>query len=113
LRYAVVVGDPDAPPSFAAASEVEAKYCDREHSFLIGDASQPRVIITIQPRCLTTGVQDLDSWTTIYCDPAQCTSEDVAKDVMAAIGSDPDVLEFARRSSNTAISRGPYLISIK
>jgi hypothetical protein len=49
----------------------------------------------------------------IYCDPADCTSEGVEKAVMSAIASDTEVLDFARRSSNTAIPRGPYLVTIK
>jgi len=106
LRYAVVVGDTDQPPSLAAASEVSAKYCNREHSFSIGDGSSPHVSVTVRPRCRTMSVHDLDSWILIYCDPADCASEPIDKAVMAAIASDPDVLDFARRSSGTAIPRG-------
>jgi hypothetical protein len=49
----------------------------------------------------------------IYCNPVDCASEGVEKAVMAAIASDPEVMDFARRSSTTAIPRGPYLITIK
>jgi hypothetical protein len=113
LRYAVIVGDPDEPPSLAAASEVKAKYCDRQHSFSISDGSLPRGSLMIRPRCDSRAVYDLDSWTVIYCDPADCASQAVEKAIMAAIASDPEVLDYARRSSNTTIPRGPYLVTIK
>ena len=113
LRYAVVVGDPDEPPSRLGPFEVDAKYCGREHVFSTGDESSPYLTLAVRPRCATTGVYDLDSWTMIYCDPADCTSEGVEQAVMSAIASDPEVLDFARRSSNTAIPRGPYLVTIK
>lgn len=113
LRYAVVVGSPDQPPSLLVASEVEAKYCRREHSFSVGDGSSPGTTVTVRPRCDTMSVYDLDSWTMIYCDPADCVSERIEKSVMAAIASDPEVLDFARRSSGAAVPRGPYLITVK
>jgi hypothetical protein len=113
LRYVVVVGDPDQPPGTALASEVDTKYCNREHTFSIGGGFSPRVSVTIRPRCQTTSVYDLDSWTMIYCDPADCAPEGVEKAVMTAIASDPEVLDFARRSSDTASPRGPYLVTIK
>lgn len=113
LHHLVMVGDPAEPPTLAAHSEVEVKYCGREHTFSIaGDSSRP-VSITLKPRCDPNGVYDLDMWILIYCDPKDCTSEPVEKAVMAAIASDPEILEFARRSSDTAIPRGPYFISIK
>jgi hypothetical protein len=113
LRYAVIVGDPDQPPSLAVLSEIETRYCSRVHSFSIGDGASPHVSVTVQPRCQGTGVSDLDSWTMIYCDPADCTSASVEKAVMAAIASDPEILDFARRSSDTATPRGPYLVTVK
>jgi hypothetical protein len=113
LRYAVVVGNPDEPPSSAVGSEVQTKYCNREHSFSIGDDSSPHTSVTVRPRCQTLDVYGLDSWTMIYCNPVDCASEGVEKAVMAAIASDPEVMDFARRSSTTAIPRGPYLITIK
>ena len=113
LRYAAIVGNPNEPPSVLVASEVEAKYCSLEHTFSIGDESSPHTSVTVRPRCQTLSVYDLDSWSIIYCDPADCASERIEKFVMAAIASDPKVLDFARRSSNTTIPRGPYLIAIK
>jgi hypothetical protein len=113
LRHVVVVGDPAEPPSLAVASEVKTKYCNREHTFSIGGDSSPRASATVRPRCDTIGVYDLDAWNIIYCDPKDCASENLEKAVMAAIASDPEVLDFARRSSDTAIPRGPYLINIK
>lgn len=98
LRYAVVVGDPDQPPSRLGPFEVDAKHCRREHAFSIGDESSPRFTVTVRPRCTIAGVYDLDFWTMIYRDPADCTSEGVEKAVMSAIASDPEILEFARRS---------------
>jgi hypothetical protein len=113
LRYAVVVGDPDQPPGFAVKSEVETKYCNREHTFTIDDDSTQPVSVTVRPSCQTTSLFDLDSWTIIYCDPADCASEGLEKAVMAAIASDPEVLNFARKSSDTTTPRGPYLVAIK
>jgi hypothetical protein len=92
---------------------VKAKYCNGEHAFSIGDGSSPRVTVSAQPRCFSTSVYDLDSWSIIYCDPADCTSEATEKAVMTAIAGDPDVLDFARRSAATAVPRGPYLVTIK
>ena len=113
LRYAVIVGNPGDPPGGLVASEVEAKYCNREHAFSIGDESSQHPTVAARPRCLPTTVLDLDSWSIIYCDPADCTSERVEKAVMTAIASDPEILEFARSSSATTVPRGPYLITIK
>jgi hypothetical protein len=113
LRYAVIVGNPGDPPGALVASEVKAKYCNREHTFSIGDDSSQHSTVTAQPRCLPTSVYDLDSWSIIYCDPADCTSEQVEKGVMSAIASDPEILDFARRSAATAVPRGPYLVTIK
>lgn len=113
LHHIVMVGDPVEPPTLAAHSEVEAKYCGREHTFSIAGESPHPVSITVKPQCESQGVHDLDMWNLIYCDPKDCNSEPVEKAVMAAIASDPEILEFARRSSNTAIPRGPYFISIK
>jgi len=96
-----------------AASEVQAKYCNREHTLSIGDDSSPRVSVTIRTRCLDTTVYDLDSWSLIYCDPADCASERIDKAVIAAIASDSELLDFARRSRDTATPHGLYLVTIK
>ncbi len=113
LRYAVIVGNPGDPPGALVASEVETRYCNREHTFSIGGGSSPHLTVTARPRCLPTSVQDLDSWSIIYCDPADCVSEGTEKAVMTAIASDAEVLDFARRSAATAVPRGPYLVTIK
>ena len=113
LRYVVIVGDPAEPPGLAVSSEVQRKYCDKDHTFSFGGEPSERRSITVQPNCSMNSIGDLDAWNIIYCDPKDCTSEPVERAVMTAIAADPEILDFAKRSSNTAIPRGPYLISIK
>ena len=113
LRYTVIVGDLVDPPDASIPSEVTTKYCNREHTFpMTGDfSSYPAV--TVRLRCSHFSVQSFELWNIIYCDPADCVSEGVEKAVAAAVARDPEVLDFARRSSNTATPRGPYLVAIK
>jgi len=112
LRYAVVIGNPVEPPVGLRPPEAERQYCFRDHTFAIDDDPSP-VPVTVQPRCHPILLPDLDAWIFIYCDPEGCTSERTEKAVMTAISRDPEILDYARRSSNTAIPRGPYLIIIK
>jgi hypothetical protein len=110
LRYAVIVGNPDEPPVGMVASEVKVKYCNREHVFSIGGELTS---VKARPRCVSTEVYDLDAWTLIYCDPADCTSEDTEKAVMSVVAHDAEVLDFAQRSAATTAPRGPYFVTIK
>jgi hypothetical protein len=112
LRYAVVIGTAAGPTSPMAVTEISAKYCNREHSFLIGDEASPHATATVRLRCLDTTVNDLDSWGLIYCDPADCTSARTDRIVMEAIVSDPDVLSYVRKISGAGSPRGPYLVTV-
>jgi hypothetical protein len=112
LRYSVIIGTADRPTSASAVTEISAKYCNREHSFLIGDEASPHANVTVHLRCLDTTVNDLDAWNLIYCDPADCTSARTDRVVMEAIAGDPDVLSYVRKISDAGSPRGPYLVTI-
>jgi len=113
LRYVVMIGDPTQPPGLVVHGEVDRKYCDQARTFPLGEESSEHRSISVQLRCSTSGLSDLDAWTYIYCHPKDCSSEPVERAVMSAVAADPEILGFARRSSTTAIPRGPYLITIK
>jgi hypothetical protein len=113
LRYTVIVGDLVDPPDALIASEVTTKYCNREHTFPTTGDSSSYPAVTVRLRCSHFSVQYFELCSIIYCDPADCVSECVEKVVAAAVARDPEVLDFARRSSNTTTPRGPYLVAIK
>jgi hypothetical protein len=113
LRSAVIVGESVDPPDAMIWSDVKNKYCDREHTFAMTDDSSSYAAVTVRLRCSDFSLQDFEGWSIIYCDPADCVSERVEKDVAAAVARDPEILDFARRSANTATPRGPYLVDIK
>jgi hypothetical protein len=110
LRYLVIVGNADGPRSPLSTSEVTEKYCNRAHSFSVGDGSPS--VVSVRIRCQSTSVYDLDSWTVLYCDPKDCVSDLIERVVLATIASDPDVLVHTRRSSDDATPRGPYLVTV-
>jgi len=112
LRYAVVIGNPVKPPIGLFPPGVAKKYCWRDHTFTVEDDTQA-YLLTVRPRCNSILLLDLDAWVFIYCDPKDCTSERAEKAVMTGIARDPEILDFARQSSNTTMPRGPYLIIIK
>lgn len=112
LRYAVVIGNPSEPPIGLLPDEVEKKYCWRDHHFTV-DNSTPPLSLTLRPRCHSILLADLDAWVLIYCDPADCTSENAQRAVAKAIAGDPEILDFVRRSSSAAMPRGPYLVIIQ
>jgi len=113
LRYVVMIGDPAQPPGLIVRSEVSRKYCYQARTFSLGEESSERRSITVELRCSGNGFADLDFWNVIYCDPKDCASEPVERAVMTAVAADPEILDFARRSSTSAVPRGPYLITIK
>ncbi|WP_213741587.1 hypothetical protein [Bradyrhizobium sp. dw_411] len=113
LRSAVIVGESVDPPDAMIWSDVKNKYCDREHTFAMTDDSSSYPAVTVRLRCSGVSLQDFEGWSIIYCDPEDCVSERVEKDVAAAVARDPEILDFARRSSVTATPRGPYLVEIK
>jgi hypothetical protein len=112
LRYAVVVGNTTEPPTGLLPPEAENSYCRRDHTFTMDEGSL-RLSFTIQPRCDPILLGDLDAWLLLYCDPKDCASEAVEKTVMMSVAKDPEIMDFARRSSNVGPPRGPYLIIIK
>ncbi len=113
LRYVVMIGDPSQPPGLVVQGEVDRKYCYQARTFSLGEESSEHRTMSVQLRCSTRGLGDLDAWTYIYCHPKDCSSEPVERAVMSAVAADPEILDFARRSSTTATPRGPYLITIK
>lgn len=112
LRYAVVVGNPVEPPIGLLPSEAEKQYCWRDHTFTVEEGTRA-FPLTVQPRCHPILLYDLDAWIIIYCDPKDCTSERAQQVVMTGIAQDTRILDYARRSSNTSVPRGPYLVIIK
>ncbi len=113
LRSAVIVGESVDPPDAMIWSDVKNKYCDREHTFAMTDDSSSYPAVTVRLPCSGVSVQAFEAWSIFYCDPEDCVSERVEKDVAAAVARDPEILDFARRSSVTATPRGPYLVEIK
>lgn len=113
LRHAVIIGAPDGPPTLAVVSEVEAKYCGREHTFEVGEDASSPMTITVRLRCDHLTLSDLDLWNVIYCEPAECVSEHVERAVAAAITKDPEILEFVRLGANGPTPRGPYLVTVR
>jgi hypothetical protein len=111
LRFAVVVGNPTEPPAGLLPPAAENSYCRRDHTFGVDDGSS-HFSLTIRPRCDPILLGDLDAWLLLYCDPKDCTSEAVEKMVMTSVARDPEIMDFARRSSNAATPRGPYFIII-
>jgi len=112
LRYAVVVGNPVEPPAGLLPLDRTEKYCSQYHTFTVEDDASP-FLLTVRPSCDPIFVFDLDAWIMILCDPHDCTSERFDRAVARAIAADPKIQDLARRSSNTGLPRGPYLIVIK
>jgi hypothetical protein len=112
LRYAVVVGNPVEPPAGLLPLDLTEKYCSQDHTFTVKDDAPP-FPPTVRLRCDPIFVFDLDAWIMIRCDPNDCTSERVDRAVARAIAADPKIQDLARRSSNTGLPRGPYLIVIR
>jgi hypothetical protein len=111
LWHMVVASYDHAVPNAPIISSAMEKYCNRERDFAIDFSSTSTTRVRI--RRWTQDFYETEAWTVFYCEPKDCASESAAKAVTMAIASDPDVLAFAQRSSETGQSKGPYLVSVE
>jgi hypothetical protein len=109
LSYVVVVGGGGGPVNSPLRSAATRKYCSRQSRFLTGTENS----FAARTRCLVEVVRNTDTWVTFFCDPQDCSSEDMAEKVAITIANDADVVEFAKNNSMNNQVRGPYPIKIK
>jgi hypothetical protein len=110
LHYVVVVGG-DFQPEYAVHRSVATeKYCRHENTYSLGAANSPFVART---RCLTEVFHNTDTWVALFCDPRDCSSEELAEKVATTIVNDPDVVALGRVFARYAQARGPYLVKLR
>jgi hypothetical protein len=109
LSHAVVVGSDPHPINWPLQSAATKKYCGRENIFSTGPENNS---FRARTRCLIEVVRNTDTWMTLFCDPSDCPSEDLAEKVAITIANDSEIDALAKNSARNNQLRGPYLIKI-
>jgi hypothetical protein len=112
LRRLVVIGNANEPSNIQISSPAVIKYCERQHSITLDDASMPPRVKAVRIKCVRESVYDLDTWIALFCEPQDCPSTQEQEVAATAIASDPDTLMHAQGNLPYGRGRGPYLIEI-
>jgi hypothetical protein len=109
LSHVVILGGKPRPVNTPLRSAATRKYCNRENTFLSAIENHSFVART---RCLVEVIRNTDTWVTLFCDPRDCPSEDMAEKVAATIANDAELVEFGKASAVNYQVRGPYIIKV-
>jgi hypothetical protein len=110
LSHVVIVGGEPRPANTPLRSAATRKYCNRENTFSSEIENHSFVART---RCLVEVIRNNDTWVTLFCDPRDCASENMAEKVATTIANDADIIEFGKASAANDQVRGPYRVKIK
>jgi hypothetical protein len=105
LRHVIIVGDSQDVANAPHPSLTIDDYCNKQHS--LPNHTQARI------HCLEAMALNIDTWTMLFCDADDCTSESAAESVMAAVAKDQAVITSAEGSLARGQARGPYLVAIE
>jgi hypothetical protein len=112
-RHIVIVGNDSVPTNASFYDAATQKYCNQERDFAAEGALDSARGLRVRIRCFTQRAFETESWTTFYCDPNDCLSDDAADIAMTAIVNDPIVIEVARGHSGAIEPLGPYEIIVQ
>jgi hypothetical protein len=109
LSHVVIVGGERRPVNAPLRSAATRKYCNRENAFSSAIENKSFVART---RCLAEVIRNNDTWVTLFCDPRDCPSEDMAEKVAITIANDVEIVEFGKANAANDQVRGPYQVKI-